>query len=175
MPPNDTMSLEKIPTRAVTHIDHMGESSQSIVISSSRDRNIDNDEMKVCDDGDQTSDNQTRSGSDQNEDTDSTHEGIHNFYTLNVRLHQTAFICEWQLVKYLSGNAFDQVDIFDGICLTEIGQLFEISKHTRHFRVEFVIQLFFHNLGVLSSNLPDDILYFVFFTLKITKKKAAKI
>ena len=94
MPPNDTMSLEKIPTRAVTHIDHMGESSQSIVISSSRDRNIDNDEMKVCDDGDQTSDNQTRSGSDQNEDTDSTHEGIHNFYTLNVKLHQTAFICE---------------------------------------------------------------------------------
>ena len=32
------------------------------------------------------------------------------------------------------------------------------------------MHLFLHNLGVLNSNLPDDILYFVSITFKLTKK-----
>ena len=46
-----------------------------------------------------------------------------------------------------------------------------LLNFARHFRVEIVIHLFLHNLGGQNSNLPDDILHFVFFTFKLTKTK----
>ena len=41
------------------------------------------------------------------------------------------------------------------------------------FQAQIVILLFLHNSGVLNSNLPDAILYVVFFTFKLTKNEMA--
>ena len=41
------------------------------------------------------------------------------------------------------------------------------------FVYNFFIHLFLHNLCVLSSNLSDNILYFVTFTYKLAKQKIA--
>ena len=60
--------------------------------------------------------------------------------------------------------------ITNGSMAEKSGPIFEICEHARHFLVEFVIHLFLHNCSVLNSNLPDDILYSVFFTFKLAKK-----
>ena len=46
---------------------------------------------------------------------------------------------------------------------------FETFKFARYFSALFCIHLFLHNMGVLHSNLSDNILYFVTFTFKFTK------
>ena len=63
----------------------------------------------------------------------------------------------WALYLFAQSGAF---------CI-QSGADFEKSIMSRHFRVEFVMELFQGNLGVLNPNLPHDILYFQYFWLKM--------
>ena len=65
----------------------------------------------------------------------------------------------------------DSIEAFyENVC-TYLEMKSETLNFARYLSVEFCIHLFLHNLVVLTANLLNNILYLMYFALKLAKQK----